>query len=269
MTMEGIRLIVRLALFSAFLLTTALIAAACLLAETVSRRTINRAPIARFCFHGASRCLGLRIRLQGIPAAGPILLVSNHISWSDIPVLGGTVPLRFLSKAEVGRWPLIGWLARQAGTLFIVRGGGRAREARQEIATTLSGGQSVLIFPEGTTSTGLTVLPFHSRLLQAAADANVAIQGISIAYTRRGRPDHLAPFIGDDEFQSHLPRLLRQPAVDVTVAFHPPVQIDADRSLTDVVEQVQETVASGVQQIYREREIEAGRDTSRPVRQQA
>lgn len=267
--MGGIRLTVRLALFSAFLLTTSLIAAACLLAETVSRRAINRAPIARFCFHGAGRCLGLRIRQQGAPATGPALLVSNHISWSDIPVLGGTVPLRFLSKAEVGRWPVIGWLARQAGTLFIVRGGGRAREARQEIATTLCGGQSVLIFPEGTTSTGLTVLPFHSRLLQAAADANVAIQGISIAYTRQGRPDHLAPFIGDDEFQSHLLRLLRQPAVDVTVVFHPPAQIGADRSLTEVVEQVQETVASGVRQIYRERAIEAGRDANEPVRQQA
>lgn len=250
-----IRLILRLTLFSAFLLVTALLAITCGIVETVTRRAIDRTPVARFCFHGASRCLGLRIRQQGRPASGPVLLVSNHISWSDIPVLGGTVPLRFLSKAEVSRWPVIGWLAQQAGTLFIVRGSGRAGEARREITSTLSGGQSVLIFPEGTTSAGLSVLPFHSRLLQAAPEAGVAIQGISIAYTRHGRPDHLAPFIGDDEFLSHLPRLLRQPAVDVTVRFHPPIRGDANRPLTEVTEQLRETIAAGVQQIYRERAI--------------
>lgn len=267
--MGMIRLILRLALFSAFLLATALIAITCGIVETVTRRAIDRTPVARFCFHGASRCLGLRVRQQGMPASGPVLLVSNHISWSDIPVLGGTTPLRFLSKAEVGRWPIIGWLARQAGTLFIVRGSGKAREAKQEITSTLSGGQSVLIFPEGTTSTGLSVLPFHSRLLQAAPDAGVAMQGISIAYTRHGRPDHLAPFIGDDEFQSHLPRLLRHPAVDVTIVFHPPIRVDANRPLTETTEQLRETIAAGVQQIYRERAMEADQQGKEAVRQQA
>ncbi|AZT83045.1 1-acyl-sn-glycerol-3-phosphate acyltransferase [Marinobacter sp. NP-4(2019)] len=264
--MEMIRLVLRLTLFSAFLLATALIAVSCLIAETVTRRAIDRAPIARFCFHGASRCLGLRIRQQGLPASGPVLLVSNHISWSDIPVLGGATPLRFLSKAEVSRWPVIGWLARQAGTLFIVRGGGRAREARREITSVLSGGQSVLVFPEGTTSSGLSVLPFHSRLLQAAPEAGVAIQGISIGYTRQGRPDHLTPFIGDDEFQSHLPRLLRHPAVDVTVIFHPPIQVDGNRPLTEVTEQLRETIAAGVQQIYQARAMEANKEGAEAIR---
>ncbi|WP_297797139.1 lysophospholipid acyltransferase family protein [uncultured Marinobacter sp.] len=264
-----IRLMLRLALFSAFLFATALIAITCGIVETITRRAIDRAPVARFCFHGASRCLGLRVRQQGMPVSGPVLLVSNHISWSDIPVLGGTTPLRFLSKAEVGRWPVIGWLARQAGTLFIVRGSGKAREAKQEITSTLSGGQSVLIFPEGTTSAGLSVLPFHSRLLQAAADAGVALQGISIAYTRDGRPDHLAPFIGDDEFQCHLPRLLRHPAVDVTIVFHPPIRVEVNRPLTEATEQLREMIAAGVQQIYRERAIEEDRQGKEAVRQQA
>ncbi|MGM0769271.1 MAG: lysophospholipid acyltransferase family protein [Pseudomonadota bacterium] len=261
--MGVLRLGLRLTLFSGFLMVTGVIAAVCLSLETLGRRRINRAPVARFCFDYASRCLGFRIRVEGQPAAGTVLFVSNHVSWSDIPVLGGRVPLRFLSKAEVGRWPLIGWLAQQAGTLFITRGGGRAGEARAEIAATLSAGQSVLVFPEGTTSSGLTVLPFHGRLLPAAADADVDIQPISIAYTRNGRPDHLAPFVGDDEFQRHLPRMLRHPAVDVTVLFHPPIKVPADQPWSDVAGDLRDTVAQGVQQIYLERGITAVDDPGR------
>ncbi|MEX2476585.1 lysophospholipid acyltransferase family protein [Marinobacter sp.] len=251
--MGTLRLSLRLTLFCGFLIVTGLIAATCLTLETVTRRPINRAPIARFCFDYASRCLGFRIRQQGVPAKNNVLFVSNHVSWSDIPVLGGRVPLRFLSKAEVGRWPVIGWLAQQAGTLFITRGGGRAREAQAEISATLVSGQSVLVFPEGTTSSGLSVLPFHSRLLQAAPQAGVAIQPISIAYTRNGRPDQLAPFIGDDDFQHHLPRMLRQAAVEVTVVFHPAVPVSNDQSLADLAETLRQTVAGGVQTAYQDR----------------
>lgn len=253
--MGNLRLGLRLALFSGFLVVTGLIATACLALELITRQSINRAPIARFCFDYAGRCLGFRTRFEGQPASGPVLFVSNHVSWSDIPVLGGRAPLRFLSKAEVARWPVIGWLARQAGTLFITRGGGRAGEIRAEIASALTAGQSVLVFPEGTTSSGLTVLPFHGRLLQAAADAGVAIQPISIAYTRNGQPDHLAPFTGDDEFQQHLPRMLRHPAVDVTVLFHSPQKVSADQSWHDVAEGLRETVATGVQRIYQARHL--------------
>ena len=250
--MSTLRLGWRLTLFSGFLVATGLIATVCLLTEAVSRRGLNRAPIARFCFDGATRCLGFRLQVEGEPADATVLYVSNHISWSDIPILGGRVPLRFLSKAEVGTWPVIGWLARQAGTLFIVRGGGRAGAARADIASALAAGQSVLVFPEGTTTSGLTVLPFHSRLLHAAADAGVDIQPISIAYTRHGRPDHLVPFIGEDEFQQHLPRLLKQPAVDVTVRFHPPRPVSADLAWNDLAAELRDTVAQGVQQIYQE-----------------
>lgn len=256
--MGTLRLGFRLTLFSGFLVVTGLIATGCLILEAVSRQPINRAPLARFCFGSASRCLGFRMRVEGQPSSTTVLFVSNHISWSDIPVLGGCAPLRFLSKAEVGRWPIIGWLAQQAGTLFITRGGGRAGAAREEIAATLASGQSVLVFPEGTTTSGLAVLPFHSRLLHAAADAGVDIQPISIAYTRSGRPDHLAPFIGDDDFHRHLPRLLRHPAVEVTVRFHPQRAVSADQVWNDIAAELRETVAEGVQQIYRERGIRNG-----------
>lgn len=255
--MELIRLTTRLTLFAGFLALTATLAGSVLLAETLIRRRIDRAPFARACFAGASRCLGFRITRHGSFSDRPVLYVSNHISWSDIPVLGGMVPLRFLSKAEVGHWPVIGWLAEQAGTLFIQRGSGKAGQIRQEIAHTLERGQSVLIFPEGTTTTGVTVLPFHSRLLHAAADARVAVQPISIAYLREGRPDHLAPFIGDDEFQHHLVRLLRQPAVEVGVIAHPVVTVDEHSDLGALAREIQQTVLEGI------REIQAGRLSDR------
>ncbi|MEP1706235.1 MAG: 1-acyl-sn-glycerol-3-phosphate acyltransferase, partial [Marinobacter sp.] len=99
--MERIRLTTRLALFTGFMGLTATLAGTLLLIEALFRCRIDRAPFARICFNGASRCLGFRMSTQGTFSNKPVLYVSNHISWSDIPVLGGQVPLRFLSKAEV------------------------------------------------------------------------------------------------------------------------------------------------------------------------
>lgn len=247
--MELIRLTTRLTLFAGFLALTASLAGALLLVDALLRSRIDRAPFARFCFRGASRCLGFRVSTRGTFSDGPVLFVCNHVSWSDIPVLGGMVPLRFLSKAEVGGWPVIGWLARQAGTLFIQRGSGKAGQARHEIATTLGQGQSVLVFPEGTTTAGVKVLPFHSRLLHAAADAGVDIQPLSIGYLRNGHPDHLAPFIGDDEFQHHLARMLRQPAVEVGIIAHPVVSLRQGRELSEISRELHEIVQNGLWQI--------------------
>ncbi|MDX1754439.1 MAG: lysophospholipid acyltransferase family protein [Marinobacter sp.] len=248
--MGYLRLAARLILFLLFLVFTAGVAVTVSLAEWIKRRPIDRTPYARFCFHGAVRSLGIQVQQQGQAARGPVLFISNHISWSDIPVLGGTAPLRFLSKAEVGQWPVIGWLAHQAGTLFIQRRSGKSARSREEIANTLRQGQSVLVFPEGTTTAGLTVLPFHQRLLWAAADAGVNIQPISIGYLRDGQPDHLAPFIGDDDFQSHLTRLLKKPAVKVGVIYHAPVAVSAQTDMDALCRQLHQTVTAGLRRIH-------------------
>ncbi|MEX0605405.1 MAG: lysophospholipid acyltransferase family protein [Marinobacter sp.] len=249
--MHAIRLTSRLTLFILFLLLTAGIAVGVRSVEKSRGKAVDRSPWARFCFGGAARCLGFRVRHHGRVAKGPVLFVSNHISWSDIPILGGTAPLRFLSKAEVARWPVIGWLAVQAGTLFIQRGGGRANQSRTDIRNALEAGQSVLVFPEGTTTVGITVLPFHGRLLSAALEASVPIQPVSIGYRRNSRPDHLAPFIGDDGFHSHLIRMLKQPAVEVSLVFHEPVRATAKETISDLADRLQETVADGLADIHR------------------
>lgn len=248
--MNWLRLCVRVTAFVAFLAATTLLAAGLRITEMVTRKTIDRTPWARFCFRWACRCLGLNIHQQGSPSNDTVLFVSNHISWSDIPILGSLAPIRFLSKAEVGQWPLIGWLARQAGTLFIHRGGGQARRVRGQIIENLQAGENVLVYPEGTTSAGLTVLPFHGLLLRAAPESKTPIQPVTITYRRDGRPDHLAPFIGEDEFHSHLLRMLRQPSARVDVVFHEPVQSPEEVPTAELAASLRQTVLDGLTRVY-------------------
>lgn len=247
--MEWIRLTFRLTGFGLFLAATSMLATLLLAAETLFRRPIDRTPWARRCFRGACWCLGLHVHVHGIHPVQNMLVVSNHISWSDIPILGSISPVLFLSKAEVGHWPVIGWLAREAGTLFIKRGGGGARRIRRAIAEKLDGGESILVFPEATTGRGLTVLPFHGMLLGAASDSGVPIQPVTISYRRNGRPDHLAPFVGEDTFHGHIVTMLRQPPARVDVLFHCPVEVDPDMGTAVLAEQLQSTVRAGLTRI--------------------
>lgn len=152
--------------------------------------------------------LPFTVQVHGRLPDAPVLWLANHVSWVDIAVLGALCPLSFLAKSEVRDWPLAGWLARQAGTLFIRRGAGDSHALGQQLAGHLQQGCHLAIFPEGTSSDGSTVLRFHPRLLAAAVDSGVAVQPVAIRYRRDGQRDRLAPFIGDDELPAHLLRLL-------------------------------------------------------------
>ncbi len=250
MMMALIRLLIRLTFLFLVLGITTAIALVLLLLDRLTGRRHNRLPLARTCFLACCRCLGIRITETGSPPDGPALLLSNHISWTDIPVLGGLSEIRFLSKAEVAGWPLVGWLARQAGTLFIRRGNGEAAQRRDEIANTLKAGHSVLVFPEGTTSSGLTVLPFFPRLIGAAATAGVPVVPVSIAYLRDGEPCHITPFIGDGEFHWHALRLLAAPAPEVRVTWHPAMEAPPDISPRELSEQVRAVIVEGLRQSH-------------------
>mgnify|MGYP006282343271 CR=1 FL=1 len=172
--------------------------------------------------------LGVRVKVTGAPARGPALLVSNHVSWLDIPVLGARQELMFLAKDEVRHWPLIGPLAAAAGTLFLRRGRREAGYRRDEIAHYLRRGRTVLVFPEGTTTDGRSVAPFHGRLLGAAAQANVAVQPVTVRYcTQSGRADPSVAFVGEDDFLPHLWRLLARRRIHVRVTFHEPIPASA------------------------------------------
>lgn len=167
--------------------------------------------------------LPFRVRVTGQLPRQPMLWLGNHVSWTDIPLLGMLTPLSFLSKAEVRHWPVAGWLARKAGTLFIRRGGGDGQRLREEIAGQLREGRALLIFPEGTTTDGRSVRTFHGRLLAGAIDEGISLQPVAIRYLRAGEADPVAPFVGDDDLLSHLMRLLGEDMAEVRIRLLPPI----------------------------------------------
>ncbi|KZX81426.1 acyl-phosphate glycerol 3-phosphate acyltransferase, partial [Alcanivorax sp. HI0013] len=120
--------------------------------------------------------LGVELTVTGSPVDAPVFLVSNHVSWLDIPLIASQRHLYFLSKAEVGDWPLIGTLARAMGTLFIKRGSGESGRKALEIAERLKLGHTVLVFPEGTTTDGTGLRRFFPQLFDAPLMADVPVQ---------------------------------------------------------------------------------------------
>lgn len=186
------------------------------------RPLVRRA--ARWWLHRLTRILQVEIVLRGAPASEPALFVANHVSWLDIPVLGGALPVNFLSKAEVGRWPVIGQLVTAAGTLYIQRGQGQVRERARQIAAHIGSGRPVLVFPEGTTTDGRDVRIFHPPLFAAATEGAHAVQPVALRYVdMNGELHPRVPFVGDDEFHVHLWQLLAEDRIRVEVQFLPPV----------------------------------------------
>lgn len=145
------------------------------------------------------RALGIELAVRGSVHPGPVLLVANHISWVDILAIDAVHPARFVSKADVKRWPLIGYLVASGGTLFIERE--RKRDALRvvhQIAEALKAGDIVAVFPEGTTSDGHDVLPFHANLLQAAIATEAPVQPIVLRYRdSRSAVSQAASYVGD------------------------------------------------------------------------
>ena len=180
-------------------------------------------PVIGWWLGRLGRVLNLTVRLDGVPADDSALWISNHVSWMDIPVLGSLRPLQFLSKAEVAAWPLIGPLARSAGTLFIQRGSGDADRVVGQIKDEIAAGRRVLFFPEGTTTDGFTVKRLFAKLFAAAVDTGCLIQPMVICYQRDDGSLHpLAPFIGDDEMGAHLLNILAGDPIQVIVHMLPP-----------------------------------------------
>jgi 1-acyl-sn-glycerol-3-phosphate acyltransferase len=173
------------------------------------------------------RILNVRIVRQGAPPPGTGLLVANHISWLDIFCIAAVCPSFFLAKQEVAQWPVFGWLTRRAGTAFIQRGADKgAREAAEQLTWRLRQGDRMVLFPEGTSTPGRSVKRFHARLFQAAIHARCPVQAVALRYPARDEPggiNALVPFVGDDDFVSHLWRLLGEPSIPVELYFAEPL----------------------------------------------
>ncbi|MEY2408449.1 MAG: hypothetical protein QOF48_1119 [Verrucomicrobiota bacterium] len=164
--------------------------------------------------------VGGRVSVHGsIPRRG--LLVSNHLSYLDILVLGSIAPCVFVSKSEVQHWPLLGWLTRLAATLFIQRGK-RSDVARinQEAARVLDADVLLVIFPEGTSSDGTAVLPFKSSLLEPVADRRHPLTAAHLGYEiEDGNASAEVCYWGDMTFGPHLFNLLSKRGVVASVSF--------------------------------------------------
>jgi lyso-ornithine lipid O-acyltransferase len=167
--------------------------------------------------------LGVQFSICGTPMTGKGLWVSNHISWLDVVVLGALQPAAFLAKSEVASWPVVGFLGRKSGNLFIRRGHD-SKDIAATMTERLRGGDRLVVFPEGTTTRGDTVRHFHSRLLQTAISAGVPVQAIAISY--QDESAKLVPFVDDDDFLPHLLRLLQLPKIFVTLHFAEPLPIN-------------------------------------------
>ncbi|MDE2271653.1 MAG: 1-acyl-sn-glycerol-3-phosphate acyltransferase, partial [Xanthomonadaceae bacterium] len=115
------------------------------------------------------RLFGVRVVRMGEPLHDPVMFVANHGSWMDITVLHAIRPADFVAKAEIGRWPLVGWMARRGGTIFHQRGSNHSLAAVMAVMSDrLRAGRSIAAFPEGGTAPAGTLKVFHARILQAA-----------------------------------------------------------------------------------------------------
>lgn len=182
-------------------------------------------------------------RVHGMPAGGlpgNLLIVANHVSWLDIFVLNTLQPARFVAKAELKRWPLVGRLAAGAGTLFIERERRRdAHHVNRRATEALARGDVIAIFPEGTTTDGRDVLPFHGSLLQPIVDAAGHVQPIAIRYRHHDGGINDAPaYIGDTSFASSFWRVTgeRRLVVELHIAPTLPARARHRRELSQAAE---------------------------------
>ena len=187
------------------------------------------------------KIVGIRLDVEGRIAEGQgVLLISNHVSWLDITVLSAVAPVSFVAKQEVASWPFVSWLAKLQRSVFVDRNRrNEVGEKANEIVDRLAAGDRIVLFAEGTSSDGNTVLPFKTALFAAAKPAGdrrmgtkVSAQTLALTYPkiyglpvcRRGR--HVIAWYGDMDLASHAWRLLGLGPIDAHIRIGAPVPLD-------------------------------------------
>lgn len=197
---------------------------------TWARQTVleGREPMAHRLIRWWSRALlrifGFRVYRYGTPLPDPAMFVCNHSSWLDIELMHTQRAVCFVAKAEIARWPLVGWLASTGGTIFHRRGSNHSLSVvMKEMTRRLHDGRSVAVFPEGGTNDGHTLRVFHARIFQAALDADVPVQPAALRFMRNGERCYDAGFQPGESFMGNFLRLLGDRPLDVEVHFLKPV----------------------------------------------
>jgi 1-acyl-sn-glycerol-3-phosphate acyltransferase len=207
--------------------------------ELVVKRPATREERAdwlhRFCARGI-RGMGIEISVEGaFPVRGAV--ISNHLSYLDIVVFATLHPCVFVSKEEIRRWPVVGWMTTMSGTVYVARGhGGSAMRARKEMQAALDAGLPVVFFPEGTTSNGSQLLKFHSGLLSQviAGGAPVTAAYLSYSFVEDNGPDVSVAndvcYWGDRNMLAHIFKFLALRGVRAEVRFaEEPIAFSSDR----------------------------------------
>ncbi len=216
----------------------------------------RRNRIIRRWSHWLLTLCGTRLRVTGLPLSPELaqsgvetlssgrLVLANHISWLDIFALNASMPSRFVAKSEIGRWPLLGTLVTLVGTLYIERGRRHAVAAmNHRVRDHLQQGETVAIFPEGTTTDGSTLLPFHSNLVAPAVEVGCDCWPVALRYTANGVRSTAPAFVGEMGFVNSLWNILIARGLVVEVAFLAPVPTTGDRNRHHIVEAARETIA--------------------------
>ncbi len=183
---------------------------------------------------------GARVTAAGVPIAPDLqrdgispltpgrLALANHVSWMDIFAINAVLPSRFIAKAEIGKWPLLGVLVSRSGTLYIERGRRHAVAAMNKtVREHLKLGETIVVFAEGTTTDGSVLLPFHSNVIAPALDVDAEIWPIAIRYSERGTRSSAAAFIGEMGLLTSLAQVLVADQLVVEVAVLAPIAKDA------------------------------------------
>lgn len=196
----------------------------------------RRAAMVRAWMRTLLRILNVNLHVRGRIQTGAVLYCANHVSWLDIPCLRAVVDAAFVAKSEVRRWPVVGSLAARAGTIFLRRGDHDATsQVADQMTWLLAANRPVIVFPEGTSTDGSTVLRFHPRLYQAATRINGHAQAVAIRYPRGKGINLTIPFVGDDDLASHLWRLLGEESIEAELHFCAPLATEGRerRALAD------------------------------------
>lgn len=178
------------------------------------------------------------------------LWVSNHVSWLDIPVVGSVAPVFFLSKAEIGEWPIFGRLAKAAGTLFIQRGSGDSGSVAEQISRFLQDGASVVFFPEATTTDGTSIKRIYGKLLQPAIDTGLPICPVIVAYVDKdGKLSDDAAYYGARTMADSLKRVMDNGQITAYVLPLVPI-VATNKTQKELTAELQQAMQEGLQALH-------------------
>ncbi len=180
---------------------------------------------------GFARAMGLKVEVDGDPGNSQAW-VGNHLGYMDIVGLSTVRPVAFVAKSEIRAWPMIGKLAAKGGTIFIERSRRMAvGEVTASMAARVKQGVPVVFFPEGTSSAGESVLPFHASLFGPAVDQEWMVTPFALAFDCRGPDGVDVPYWGEMSFGPHFLKLMTHHSIRMRVKFGAPARMSGDRKV--------------------------------------